>query len=199
MTAVSAIVLAAGQSRRMPGANKLLLETGAGPLAGVMVRELLRAGLAETIVVTGFEAERVREALSGYPVRFVHNRRHALGMSESIKAGLRALARSAAAFVVCLADMPGVSHRTVRELVAAFDPERGIGICVPAIGGRRGNPVLWARRFAPALMELDGDRGAKALLERYRGEVVEVPVADPGILLDVDTGADFAALAGERP
>ena len=83
--------------------------------------------------------------------------------------------------------MPQVSAALINRLVEAFDPERGSLVVVPTIEGKRGNPVVWSRRFVPDLMALEGDVGARHLIASYADVVAEVPVADAAALTDVDT------------
>ena len=89
--------------------------------------------------------------------------------------------------IVCLGDMPQVRCRLIDRLIAAFDPERGALVVVPTIDGKRGNPVVWSRRFFPELMALEGDVGARHLIGRYPEAVAEVPLTDTAALVDVDT------------
>jgi molybdenum cofactor cytidylyltransferase len=89
--------------------------------------------------------------------------------------------------IVCLGDMPQVTAPLIDKLAEAFDPERGALVVVPTISGKRGNPVVWARRFFPELMTLDGDIGARHLIGRYPEAVAEVALADNAALTDVDT------------
>ena len=89
--------------------------------------------------------------------------------------------------IVCLGDMPQVTAALIDRLIAAFDPERGALVVVPAIEGKRGNPVVWSRRFFPELMAIEGDIGARHLISRYPEAVTEVPLTDTAALIDVDT------------
>ena len=98
----------------------------------------------------------------------MHNPDFAEGLSTSLKAGLAAVPDDADGAIVCLGDMPQVDAPLIDKLIAAFDPERGALVVVPTIDGKRGNPVVWARRFFPELMALDGDVGARHLIGRYR-------------------------------
>ena len=93
--------------------------------------------------------------------------------------------------------MPQVTAPLIDKLIAAFDPERGALIVVPMIDGKRGNPVLWSRRFFPELMALEGDVGARNLIASYSEAVVEVPVTDTAALIDVDTPEALAAVKAE--
>ncbi len=111
----------------------------------------------------------------------------AKGLAETVKRGIAALPQDADGALICLGDMPRVKLSTMRKLLAAFDPVEGRSICVPVYNGKRGNPVLLARRFFAEIMELSGDTGAKALIAAYEDQVAEVPVDDPAIFLDLDT------------
>jgi molybdenum cofactor cytidylyltransferase len=131
------------------------------------------------------------------PVRIVHNPDYADGLGTSLKAGIAAMAEGADGAVVCLGDMPQVSAALIDKLIAAFDPERGALVVVPSIGGRRGNPVVWSRRFFHDLMQIQGDIGARHLIGAYAEAVVEVPVADDAALTDVDTQEALNAVKAE--
>jgi molybdenum cofactor cytidylyltransferase len=190
---VAALVLAAGLSRRM-GSNKLLADDGGVPLVRRTVEAALASRARPVLVVTGNEAQRVRGALEGLEVTFIDAPDHAEGLSASLKAGLRALPVPAEAVLVCLGDMPRVPAETLDRLISAWNPVEGRAICVPVHQGRRGNPVLWDRRFVPEMLDLTGDQGAKALLSAHAELVAEVPVDAPGVHLDVDTPEALAAL-----
>jgi len=183
---VAGLVLAAGSSTRMGDANKLLLEVGGEAMVRRVARTGREAGLDPVVVVTGHEAEEVARAVAGLGVDTVENARHVEGLSTSLAAGLAALPQGLDAAMVLLGDMPFVRPETVQALVAAHRPEAGASICVPVHQGKRGNPVLWARRHWPRMQAVEGDRGARALLLERAGEVVEVEVDDPGVLRDVD-------------
>ena len=94
---------------------------------------------------------------------------------------------NADAAIVCLGDMPQVDAALIDRLIGAFDPEKGALIAVPTIDGKRGNPVLWSRRFFADLMAIEGDVGARNLIGRYGEAVAEVPVTGRAALVDVDT------------
>jgi molybdenum cofactor cytidylyltransferase len=184
---VAAVVLAAGRSTRMGGPNKLLAEIGGRPLIRIAAEQALASRARPLIVVTGHERDKVAAALSGLDVRLVHNPDFAKGLSTSVKVGLAAVPEEADAAVVCLGDMPQVSADLIDRLIGAFDPERGALVVIPTIAGKRGNPVVWSRRFFPELMALEGDVGARHLIGRYAEAVTEVPVSDDAALTDIDT------------
>ena len=189
-------MLAAGQSRRMGERNKLLTEVDGRPMLRHAVEAAMGAGVRETVVVTGHERERVEAALAGLPVRFVHNPDYAEGLSTSLKAGIGALGRKSRR-------RPGPARRhaarhggAARRLIEAFDPAEGRGIVVPTHGGKRGNPVLWARAYFAGMRDLQGDVGAKHLIGEHEDEVAEVDLPDEATLVDVDTPEALSRLAG---
>ncbi len=194
---IAAVVLAAGRSTRMGAINKLIAEIGGKPLVCIATEQALASHAAPVIVVTGHERERVEAALTGLPVTFVHNPDYAEGLGSSVKTGIAAVPKEADAAIVCLGDMPQVDATLIDKLLAAFDPERGALVVVPSIDGRRGNPVVWARRFFHDLTQITGDVGARHLISGYAEAVVEVPVKGEAALTDVDTPESFSAVKAE--
>jgi molybdenum cofactor cytidylyltransferase len=195
---IAALVLAAGQSRRMGPENKLLAEVDGKPMVAHAV-EAVRASQAEAvIVVTGHQRDRVEAALAGLPVTCVYNPDYAQGLSTSLHRGLAALPAATDGVVVALGDMPRVEAAAIDRLIAAFDPLEGRAICVPTWDGKRGNPVLFASRFLAEMQEIAGDVGARHLIGEYPELVAEVAMDDTdagrGVLLDVDTPEALAAL-----
>ena len=182
---VAALILAAGQSRRMEGENKLLMEIDGTSLVRRTVETGMSANVDEVVVVTGHQDADLREALKGLKITIVHNPNFAEGLSTSLACGLQALDSDAA--LICLGDMPAVSADHINHLVAAFDPENGCAIGVPAHNGKRGNPVLWARRFFEDMCEVSGDVGARHLIGANESLVYEVEFGDTGVLTDLDT------------
>jgi molybdenum cofactor cytidylyltransferase len=192
---VAAVVLAAGRSTRMGGPNKLLADIARRPLVRIAAEEALASRAKPVIVVTGHQREQVETALAGLPVQFVHNPEYADGLATSVRAGIAAVPADADGAIVCLGDMPQVDAGLIDRLIAAFDPDQGALVVMPTFEGRRGNPVLWSRRFFPDLTAIEGDVGARHLIGRYSEAVVEVPLAGKAALVDVDTPE---ALVGVR-
>ncbi|MDB5655342.1 MAG: 4-diphosphocytidyl-2C-methyl-D-erythritol kinase [Tardiphaga sp.] len=184
---VAAIILAAGRSTRMGGPNKLLAELNGKPLVRIVAEQAVASKAISVTVVTGHQAAEVEKALAGLKVKFVRNPDFAAGLASSVKAGIAALPADADGAVVCLGDMPLIDARLIDRLIEAFAPERGNLIAVPVHEGRRGNPVLWSRRFFGELMTLDGDIGARHLIMKHGEAVAEVPVEGNGAFLDIDT------------
>jgi molybdenum cofactor cytidylyltransferase len=185
--AIAAIVLAAGQSRRMGKANKLLADIDGAPMVRHAVQSAVACSAAPVVVVTGHESARVRSALDGLDVTFVDNPDFADGLSTSLAAGISKLPDGIDGAVVCLGDMPMVEPRHVNRLISAFDAEEGRTICVPVTRGKRGNPVLWGAVYFDEMARIKGDVGAKHLLGQYAEAVCEVDVGDEAVLTDIDT------------
>jgi molybdenum cofactor cytidylyltransferase len=192
---VAALVLAAGQSSRMGGANKLLAEVDGVPMLLRAVNAALASKAASVTVVLGHEEEKAEALLAGRRVNLVRNPDYAQGMSTSLRAGIGALPAEAEAAIVLLADMPRVSAVHVDRLVDAFEAKRP-AIVVPQRDGRRGNPILWPREFFAPMQAVSGDKGARGLLEENRQRIRSVEMDDDAIHADVDTPAD---LRGSRP
>jgi len=184
---VAAIILAAGRSTRMGGPNKLLAELSGKPLVRIVAEQAIASKAKDVIVVTGHQAQLVEQALAGLKLKFVRNLDFVQGLATSVKAGIAAVSEQADGAVICLGDMPMISSQLVDHLIDAFAPDRGNLIAVPVSGGRRGNPVLWSRRFFNELMTLDGDIGARHLIAKHGEVVAEVPVDGESAFLDIDT------------
>jgi molybdenum cofactor cytidylyltransferase len=194
---IAGVVLAAGRSSRMGGPNKLLAEIAGKPLVRIAVDEALASRARPVIVVTGHQRERVEAALAGLAVRLVHNPDFADGLGTSLKAGIAAVPEQADGVIVCLGDMPQVDAALIDRLIGAFDPEKGALVVVPTLDGKRGNPVVWSRRFFRDLMAVEGDIGARHIIGSYAEAVVEVPVSGKAAMTDVDTPEALRAVKAE--
>ena len=194
---VVALLLAAGRSTRMQGHNKLLLPLGGQPLLTHAARALARSAVTGVIAVTGHDRASVERALEGESLTRVHNPAFETGMASSLKAGLAAMPGDADGVLVCLGDMPAVRAGDIDRLISAFDPTAGHDIIVPVFGGKRGNPVLLARRFFPEILRCEGDTGARQVVAANPDAVFEVEMETASILADADTPAAFEALKAE--
>lgn len=196
---IGAIVLCAGRSQRMGGTNKLLAELDGKPVVAHAVDAVLASSARPVVVVTGHEPERVQAALAGRAVRFVHNPDYAAGMSTSLRVGALALSAEADGLLICLGDMPRIRPAELEAVIGAFDPDDGRSLVLPTYRGQRGHPVLISARYLPALAELSGDVGARAILKRHAESVCTVPVEHDGVLTDVDTPEALEALSRPCP
>ncbi len=193
----AAVILAAGRSTRMGGPNKLLAHVTGKPLARIAAEAALASQARPVVVVTGHQSETVADALRDLPLQFADNPDFADGLSTSLRAGLAALPADIDGAVVMLADMPQVDAALIDRLISAYDAEKGALIAVPVIDGKRGNPVLWSRRFFPELIALSGDMGARHLIGKYSEAVAEVPMTGTAALVDVDTPEALVAVKAE--
>lgn len=192
----AAIILAAGQSRRMGAVNKLLIEVDGKPMMRHAVDAAHEAGADPVVVVTGHQPDEV-QAAAGDQATFVHNASFDDGLSTSLRVGLSAVPEACDGALIALGDMPKVSAEHLRRLVASHDPDEGHLICVPTRNGKRGNPVFWDRRFFEDMAALGGDVGAKHIIGDYDDVVVEVSMPDDAVLTDVDSPAALARLAAD--
>ena len=190
---VTAILLAAGRSSRMGTPKPLLLLAGK-PLLARSLDALRDGGVGEIVVVLGAEADRVRRGVSLEGTRVVVNEEFEAGMSASIRAGLRGASADAEAYLIVLGDQPLVAPATIRALVERRAATRA-RILVPTYLGVRGNPVLLEASLSAEIKAVRGDVGCRGVVAAHKAEVVEVPVDDPGILLDVDTPEELRRIA----
>jgi molybdenum cofactor cytidylyltransferase len=196
---VAVVLLAAGRSTRMGGPNKMLAEANGQPLVVHAVKAALASQAIEIVVVLGHMGDQVRSAIDealGTPpqrLRFVTNSDFAEGLSTSVRTGIAALGVGIDAAIVQLGDMPGVTSGLLDRLMAAFSPVEGRSICVPTVAGKRGNPVLWARRFFAEIAQIAGDTGAKHLIGEHADLVCEVEMTGEAAITDIDTPEALAA------
>jgi molybdenum cofactor cytidylyltransferase len=181
----------------MGGRNKLLQKVDGQPLLLHAVDAAEGSRARPVVVVTGHAQPEVAALLQGRHAWTVHNPAYASGMASSLRAGLSALPGDVDGVVVLLGDMPGVDADTVDRLIDAFDPDRGAAIVAAASQGRRGNPVLLARRFFPEVREIEGDQGAKPILQAYPDQIRLVECGAAFTDLDTPEALD-AYRRGER-
>ncbi len=193
---VAGLVLAAGRSSRMGEANKLLAPVRGEPMLRHAVAAQLASQARPVLVVTGHQQTEIADALDGLDVTLLHNPDFAEGLATSLRAGIAAVPESAPGVIVSLGDMPNVTAPVLDRLAQAFADAPDALAVVPTLLGQRGNPVLLSRALFPAVAQLTGDQGARRLLEEAGEAVVEVPLDDPAIALDVDTPEALKAVEG---
>jgi molybdenum cofactor cytidylyltransferase len=191
MKTIASIILAAGRARRFgagPGDSKVLAQLAGKALVRRVAESALNSKAKPVFVVTGQAADRVEAALEDLDVRFVHNPDPDAGLSQSLAAGLRALPTDISGAVILLADMPYVGAALIDQLVAVFAaaPKEPQAV-VPVHAGMRGNPVVLGRTIFARAMSIEGDRGARSLLDAPDVDVLEHPVDDEAIAIDIDT------------
>jgi len=188
---IACIVLAAGRSMRMGGANKLIADIDGTPMVRRVVAAALASKAAPVLVVTGHMAAEVSAVLAGLDVTIVANPHYATGLASSLKAGVRALPSPCNGALILLGDMPRITKEHLDTLIAAHTSD---AIVVPVHEGRQGNPVLWPAKYLTEIMQLVGDAGAKRLIATHAAHVREVDLGTNEIFVDVDTPAALARL-----
>jgi molybdenum cofactor cytidylyltransferase len=189
---IAAILLAAGRSRRM-GAFKPLLPFGNRLVVEACIGNLLEGGVEEIVVVTGHRADEIRERLAHLPVSFAVNAEAESEMSVSIARGVEQIPNHAEAVFIALVDQPAIPPEVIRLLIAERR-RTGAHLVQPEHKGRGGHPVLIDLNFREELLNLDSQRGLRALFEIHRETALRVPVASPYVVRDMDTWDDYRAL-----
>jgi molybdenum cofactor cytidylyltransferase len=192
---LTAVVLAAGSSQRLEGRNKLLLPWQGKTVIRQVVENTL-AAMAEVVVVTGYQAERVEGALEGLPVKIVHNPDYPAGQATSLRRGLQAVGPDKnRGIMFVLGDQPLVPPALLKTLALAFTLEEPLAL-YPRYQGKRGNPVLFDRRTFPALAGVAGDQGGRQVLARLGEGARAIDTICPGVIRDIDTPQDLEELQG---
>ncbi len=181
------LLLAAGSASRF-GSDKLLYRLPHGVPIAVQAARHLKSELPQVIAALRPDSEALARLLSAEGVRVVICPRAAEGMGASLACAVHAAA-AADAFVVALADMPFVRPSSIGAVREAL--ERSAALAAPYWHARRGHPVGISARFRDELEALEGDQGARALLEAHESELVKVPVGDPGVIRDIDQPSDL--------
>ena len=189
---ISAILLAAGQSKRMNGENKLTKKIQDIPLIKYSVKNILASSIDELIVVLGYQKEVIERIIDkNEKVKFVFNKNFESGMASSIKTGLNNLSEKTEAFFICLGDMPMVSHDIYNQLIKSKDNKE---IIVPTYKGQRGNPVLFDKSMKEKVLDIRGDVGAKKILELNKDKILNLEINDQSITKGFNTQGDFSSL-----
>lgn len=191
------VVLAAGFGRRYGEGNKLHQALNGRPVLAWTFDSLFHLRATTGIAVVAPDDALAKSLALNAGFTPVPNPARATGMGGSIACGVQALSNEVDAVLIALGDMPRVAHSSLQALLAAFSTRDQI--VVPCCDGRRGHPVLFGVHHFSALRALDGDTGAREILKQHAALVREVPVNDPGVLLDVDTPQDLAGAASEMP
>ena len=186
---ICAIVLAAGESRRM-GAQKLLLPFGGKTVIAHVVDELLRSDIDAVYVVVGHEGNRITEELSGRSVTIVTNPNYKLGMLSSVRCGLQALPQKCEKVLVALGDQPAITSELVNQIVQSSSTTDK-GILVPLYRGKRGHPILFSTRYRDEIMTSFDNVGLRGLLQAHPDDILELTVSTPAVLSDIDSPDDY--------
>lgn len=198
MTTVSAVLLAAGESRRMGEINKLELLVDGTPLLRRTAETLLASNLQEIVVVLGHQAEKAGEILSGLPLTFVYNEAYRDGQMTSVYEGLLSLLQPCDGVMICLSDQPLLQAKDVNTLIDAFGKRSHGSVLVPTYQGRRGNPIVIDYLHRQEILNGERNLGCKKLIENNPELVSSFEMNDNHTVVDLDTPEEYAALTGNE-
>ena len=186
---ISAILLAAGKSQRMKGENKLAKEVQGIPLIKHSVKNILFSSIDKLIVVLGYQKEIIEKLIGkNEKIKFIFNKNFESGMASSIKTGLNNLSEKTDAFFICLGDMPMVNSDIYNQLIRSKNNKE---IIVPTYKGQQGNPILFSKSIKEKIMTIQGDVGAKKILELNKNKILNVEVGNLSIRKSFNTKDDF--------
>ena len=193
---ISAILLAAGESRRM-GNFKQLLQWNGKTFVECCVDNLLAAGVEEIFVVTGHREKDVRHALAHRNVKFIFNADYKAGMSSSIISGVAALPEKTTAILIALADQPQIDANIIKKVIAVFETRQPL-LVVPAFENRRGHPIILSAKLKQEIFAIDPQEGLRQVVQAHQDETIYVEVTDKAVLLDFDYPQDYEKFLSEN-
>ena len=197
---ISSVLLAAGQSSRMNGENKLIKEIDGVPLIKYATKNILSSTVDELIIVLGHEKDLIEKIIgTNKKIKFIYNKDFKNGISSSIKIGLNTISKKSQAFFICLGDMPNINQNIYNKLIKSMisynkklSPNHKKEIIIPTFENQEGNPILFSKFMKRQIMSIKGDIGAKGIIDLNRSKVLNVPFNNDGIILDFDTQEHFS-------
>ncbi|MCU0460587.1 MAG: nucleotidyltransferase family protein [Bacteroidales bacterium] len=189
MSSIWAIILAAGESKRMRF-PKMLLPFRGTTIIEQVIENAINSQVDETLVVLGAEKDEIQKAIGNWPVKHCYNENYKEGMLSSVKCGFRFLPRHFDAALVFPGDQPMIMPEVIDMVITAFRYS-GKGIVVPVFNGKRGHPLLISHKYQEDITLLDPEKGLKSLARKYYGDVLEVEAGTADILKDIDTEEDY--------
>ena len=196
---ISTILLAAGQSLRMKGENKLIKKIDGIPLIKYAIKNILASTVDEVIIVLGHEQDLVKNAVGvSKKIKFVYNKDYEKGISFSIKIGLNHISKKSEAFFISLGDMPDINQNIYNKLIKSrlsynkkLQPQHKKEIIIPTFEGKNGNPILFSKFMKQKVMLVKTDMGANEIIKLNKEKILKVPFDNDGIFLDFDTPVSF--------
>ena len=183
---ISAILLAAGQSKRMNGENKLTKKIEGQPLIKHSIINILKSSVDELIIVTGYQNEILEKIIDKNKIVF--NYQFKSGMASSIKTGIKNLSENTKAFFICLGDMPMINKHIYEQLIKHVNNKE---IIMPTYKNQQGNPILFSITMKEKIMNIEGDVGAKEILKKNKNKIFNLPINDQSILKNYNTLDSF--------
>ena len=188
---ISAILLAAGQSKRMNGDNKLIKKYNKKYLINHIIDTLIKSKVDKTIVVLGFQSSKVRKiTIKNKKINFVYNKNYKSGMASSIKTGLKRVSKKNIGFLIVQADMPLISKNIINSICYAIKNNKK-EIIAPTYKGKIGNPVGFKISIIKKLNKIRGDYGAKKMIQKNKIKLALIKVRSKSILKNFNTQKDF--------
>jgi len=186
---ISAILLAAGKSKRMNGENKLCKKLHGIPMINHSIKNILSSSIDELIIVLGHENKVVQNLIKkNNKIKFILNNKYETGIASSIKTGIKCLSINSKAFFICLGDMPMVNKNVYNKLINSRKNE---DIIIPTYKGIRGNPILFSKSMINQIMNIEGDIGAKNILNINKNILLHIEIDDEGIRKDFNFIENF--------
>ena len=186
-------MLAAGKSTRMGAQNKLLLKFNDQSMVSHVVDQLIQSDVSSILVVTGNEADHVRNSIT-QDVKFADNPYYELGLSSSLKVGISELPAQCDGVMICLGDMPYITSEDYNSIIMSFKPNK---IIAPTLNGKIGNPLIFSKEYFLSFAELEGDKGARKFLKEHKENVVKVDLNTEAIFDDIDTPLSYEQILGK--
>ena len=189
MKGIWAIVLAAGESRRM-GSPKMILPYEGMTIIEKVLENVLASDVEKVVTVLGSHKEEVLKVIEKYPVLHCYNSNYKNGMLTSVKCGFDFLPGDFRAAMVFLGDQPMVEASVINKMINLYN-ESGKGILVPVFENKRGHPLLADKKYRDEIKNLDDPEGLKGLLRRHPDDLLEVDSENPSVIMDIDTREDY--------
>ena len=196
---ISTIILAAGLSSRMNGENKLTKKINGIPLISHTIKNILGSAVDEIVIVVGYEEDILKSLIEkNKKIKIIYNKNYNSGIASSIKIGLKNISTKTEAFFISLGDMPNVNQNIYNKLIKVRDKynkklkiKYKKEIIIPTYEGKNGNPILFSKHMKKKIMKIEGDVGAKSLVELNMNKILKVPFKNDAIILDFDKPEDF--------
>ena len=190
---ISAILLAAGQSKRLRGENKLTKLFKGKPLINHILFSLIKSKVNKIIIVLGFEHLKIKtKLLKSKKINFVINKNYKKGMSSSIKTGLKKLSKNSQGFLIVLGDMPNITQTTINKIclsITRSDKE----IILPKFKNKTGNPIGFKQSMIKNIYKIKGDRGAKDMIKKNNKKIKFLNINSKSILVNLNTKRNFSS------
>jgi len=189
---ISAILLAAGESKRMVDENKLIKKYKSIPLIKHAVSNVLNSPIDELIIVLGYQKKSIEKIIGeNKKIKFIANPNFESGIASSIKKGLDSLSKETEAFFICLGDMPNVNKEIYNQLINASFGNKDKEIFVPYYQERQANPILFSKKMKDEIQKIEGDFGAKKIIADNEKKVFKLSIQDKGVITDFNNINDF--------